>query len=258
MTEESQGAGQPGPPKGFYVDWRLTVYPQAREAAGSHFGLYHSGERRWVPAGEGANPERSAQVAASRARTAVRRYCAANRLNRLGTLTYAGEGCHDPLAMRGHVGEFFRNLRSAKRGDHFPYLWVPELHPGGHGLHVHFACGEFIGRGLIEKAWGRGFIKIKLIGDLPVSSTAVDEARIAARYLAKYTGKDFGKLREMGLHRYDCAQRFQPQKLVIEGSLGDVYSQACELMGGMPDTFTTSNEWPGWTGPDAVAMSWQS
>ena len=80
----------------------------------------------------------------------IRRYCAANRLNRLGTLTYAGEGCHDPSAVRSEVAAFFRRLRSELGGDRFPYLWVPEWHPGGHGLHLHFAVGRFIGQPLIR------------------------------------------------------------------------------------------------------------
>ena len=44
----------------------------------------------------GSDPGRARAEAARRAAGKVRRYCAANRLNRLGTLTYRGEGCHDP------------------------------------------------------------------------------------------------------------------------------------------------------------------
>ena len=29
-------------------------------------------------------------------------------------------------------------------GKPLPYLWVPEWHPGGHGLHLHFAVGRYI------------------------------------------------------------------------------------------------------------------
>jgi hypothetical protein len=61
-----------------------------------------------------------------RARSEVRRYCAANRLNRLGTLTYRGAGCHDPRELRGHVGSFFRALRGLVPDPALPYLWVPE------------------------------------------------------------------------------------------------------------------------------------
>src|SRR5450756_1595543 len=53
----------------------------------------------------------------------------ANRLNRLGTLTYAGAGCHDPRQARADAGEFFRELREQLDGESLPYLWVPEWHP---------------------------------------------------------------------------------------------------------------------------------
>lgn len=64
-----------------------------------------------------------------------------------------------------------------------------EWHKSGHGLHAHFAVGRYIGRRKIEQAWGRGFVHIKLLGDLPVESTSLHEARLAARYLSKYVSK---------------------------------------------------------------------
>lgn len=131
--------------------------------------------------------------AARRARGKIRRYCTANRLNRLGTLTYAGAGNHDPLLLREHLGVFFRRLRGEMGGEAFPYLWVPEWHKSGHGLHVHFAVGRFIPRRKIEVSWGHGFVHIKLLGDLPVGSGRLAEARRAALYLAKYAGKDFDR-----------------------------------------------------------------
>ena len=128
--------------------------------------------------GGGSDPERSQQEAARRARAKLRRYCAANRLNRFATLTYAGAGCFDP---RSDVAEFFRGLRRELGGDPLPYAWTSEWHPGGHGLHVHFAVGRYVGYRLIRGVWGRGRTHIKLIGDLPVGSGALAEARQAAR-----------------------------------------------------------------------------
>ncbi|MGH7735462.1 MAG: rolling circle replication-associated protein [Gemmatimonadales bacterium] len=93
----------------------------------------------------------SREDAARRARGKVRRYCAANRLNRLGTLTYGGEGNHDPAELRADVGGFFRRLRGSL-GERFPYLWVPEWHKSGHGLHVHFAVGRYVGVRVIDAA----------------------------------------------------------------------------------------------------------
>lgn len=86
--------------------WSLVLYPAAGEAGGA---LVSFSGREGVERSGVADPVRSAQEAARRARGKVRRYCAANRLNRFGTLTYAGEGCHDPVELRGHVAGFFRH-----------------------------------------------------------------------------------------------------------------------------------------------------
>ena len=91
--------------------WTLSLYAEAGEAGGC-----------WrVPSGAGvsgrpSDPDRSAEEAVRRARGMIRRYCAANRLNRLGTLTYAGAGCHDPAVVRADAGGFFRRLRASWAG----------------------------------------------------------------------------------------------------------------------------------------------
>ncbi len=142
--------------------WVLQLYPEAGEAGGCLQSSRQSGS------GGHSSPERVEAEAGRRAKGRIRRYCAANRLNRLGTLTYAGAGCHDPVGVRQNVGRFFKSLREELGGEPFPYLWVPEVHPGGHGLHAHFAVGRYIKRSLIEESWRHGFVHIKLLGDLPV------------------------------------------------------------------------------------------
>ena len=165
---------------------------------------------------------------------------------------------HCPKTLRHDLGEFFRDLRAALGGGPFPYLWVPEWHKSGHGLHVHFAVGRYIKRSLIEEAWVRGFVHIKLLGDLPVGASAVDEARRASSYLSKYLQKDFGRLESHGLHRYDRAQGFQPVRCKVEGgSFKEAYFNVCAEMGGeVPRVVSPSVMWPDWAGPFAVAMSW--
>lgn len=83
------------------------------------------------------------------------------------------------------MGGFFRELRAGLGHPALPYLWSAEWHKSDHGLHVHFAVGRFVPRHLIEGAWGRGFVHIKLLGDLPVGSGSLEEARKAAGYLSK-------------------------------------------------------------------------
>jgi hypothetical protein len=234
--------------------WGFVLYPDAAEGGGSF--------RSAASGSAGASfvtldPDRTAADAARRARSKVRRYCAANRLNRLGTLTYAGAGNHDPRALRGDLADFFRRLRGTV-GERFPYVWTPEWHPGGHGLHAHFAVGRWIAHGDIRRAWGRGHVHITLLGDLPVGSGSLGEARMAARYLAKYVGKDLGRGGQpSGLHRYEVAQGFQPRSVPIGGiSATGVIEWAETYMGAPAERVWRSRDEERWDGPPAVWASW--
>lgn len=237
--------------------WSLSIYPEVLEAAGTYRVGGTRGGAVYVGPGDAVDPERTMRIAAGRAASKLKRYVVANRLNRLGTLTYAGEGCHDPVALRRDVGEFFRRLRAALGGDPFPYAWVPEWHPGGHGLHVHFTVGRFVPRTMIAGTWGRGFVHIKLLSDLPVGTSAFHEAYMAAGYLAKYVSKAFGEDRVLGLHRYEVAQGFQPKVVrVIALYLDDLIEEARKVIGARPTEVLHSDEWPMWSGPKAVVMRW--
>ncbi len=79
----------------------------------------------------------------------------------------------------------------------------------------------------IEAAWAHGFVHIKLLGDLSATSTALDESRRVARYLAKYVTKGLGPggaspegSQSEALHRYEVAQGFQPRGLLLPGRDG--------------------------------------
>lgn len=238
--------------------WFFTLYPDAGEGGGGFRSSYKP-NRVFVAKGSAADPERSAAEAGRRAGSRLRRYCAANRLNRLGTLTYAGAGCHDPKELRTHLGAFFRDMRSGLGGSPLPYVWVPEWHKTGHGLHVHFAVGRYVQRRLIKDAWGHGFVHIKLIGDMPVGSGPLSDARKAAGYLSKYVSKSFTDpaARVFGLHRYDVAEGFQPARLALSGvSPSDVLGQASEYLGGPPVTEWSSASVEDWAGAPAIWAQW--
>jgi hypothetical protein len=250
--------------------WVLTLYPDAREASGVWRKPRASG-----PAGAGmyeSDEDRSAAEAARRAQGKIRRNCAANELNRLGTLTYAGEGQHDPEALRLEVGEFFRRLRRGIKVRHlpmkrgvapdrpFPYLWVPQWHPGGHGLHVHFAVARYIARRVIESSWPHGFVHIKLLSDLSTRSGPLEEARLASRYLARYVGEQLDdERRRLGLHRYEVAQGYQPVEEKLHGrTIDEVIEAASERLGKRPRRVWRSEGTEGWHGPPACWAQWPS
>jgi hypothetical protein len=234
--------------------WSFNLYPQAREGGGCFVPTLRP---RPVSGGPAADPGRSQEEAARRARGKLRRYCAANRLNRFATLTYAGAGCFDQVQLRADVAEFFRGLRRELGGEPLPYAWAQEWHPGGHGLHVHFAVGRYVKQRLIADVWGRGITHIKLIGDLPVGSGALEEARVAAGYLAKYVSKSIGDERVPRLHRYEVAQGFQPEKVPLRNvSETAVVEQASERMGSTPVRSWRSAGQEGWQGSPAYWCAW--
>lgn len=241
--------------------WSLTLYPTAGEAGGSFVPSYRPKRSSWIPGTPAADPERSRAEAARRARGKVRRYCTAHRLNRLGTLTFAGVGCHDPVELRAHVGQFFRALRAETGRDAFPYVWVPEWHKTDHGLHVHFAIGQFTAHRQIKAAWPHGFVHIKRLSDMPVGSTTLTEARVAAGYLSKYVSKSFDGdevSRSKRLHRYEVSQGFQPPSVRLTGrSPGELLGLAVKQMGGRaPAMSWSSDESAEWQGPPAVWFAW--
>lgn len=147
---------------------------------------------------------------------------------------------------------FFRSFRGRLGGVALPYAWVPEWHESGHGLHAHFAVGRFVPRGLIERAWGHGFVHIKLLGGLPVGSGALAEARATGGYLGKYVGKDFERAAG-GLHRYEVAQGFQPQAIAVFGPTARAaLAVASRAMERDPVHVWHSGSDPQWEGPPAV------
>jgi hypothetical protein len=159
--------------------------------------------------------------------------------------------------LRVDVGGFFRELRQALGGKPLPYAWAPEWHPGGHGLHVHFAVGRYVRQSLIRDVWARGIVHVKLIGDLPVGSGALAEARQAGRYLAKYVSKNVSDERVPRLHRYEVAQGFQPTAIPLSARSDEaVIEQASERMGGLPEVVWRSSQQEGWLAPPAYWCAW--
>jgi hypothetical protein len=157
--------------------------------------------------------------------------------------------------LRAHVALFFKHMRSSV-GRALPYAWVAEWHKSGHGLHVHFAVGEFVPRPTIEAPGGRGFVHIKRLGKVEGGGFA--KARRAAAYLSKYVGKSFDEDRVAGLHRYEVAQGFQPSFVRVWGATAaEVVERACDLFDGQRlETVWSSRHERVWLGLPAVWVSW--
>ena len=85
-----------------------------------------------------------------------------------------------------------------------------------------------------------------------------EPARLAARYLARYVGRDVEDERRLaGLHRYEVAQGFQPAKIECYGaSAEDVIERASGYMGSKPERVWLSSSVEGWRGPPACWAQW--
>jgi hypothetical protein len=240
--------------------WELSLYPEAGEAGGS-FKSAARGPVEWVPPGAAKDPERSRAEAARRAGAKVRRYCAANDLDRMITLTYRRPFCTEPQQIRDDVHQFVKDLRRELGGEPFPYVWVPELHKKGHKFHAHIAVGTYIPVRLIRDVWGRGHVGIDINSHIPSTATPWQRSRIASRYLSKYVRKSFelgGAFRPLGKHRYEIGQGFLPR--VVQHSadtLDECIDFALTQMGPHLDYqwFSVLDET--FTGPPSLFLSWE-
>lgn len=110
--------------------------------------------------------------------------------------------------------------------------------------------------------WVRGYVGIKLLGDLPVGAGSLGEARKAAGYLSKYVAKSFaddaqGVKRPKGLHRFDVGQGFAPTVTRLTATTADgVLARACEVMGAAPALRWSSADAEDWRGAPAIWAQW--
>ena len=232
---------------------RLAVYPVAGEATIT-YRVVDPLAASFARLDLVISPPDPNESAVRRARRRLRLYAAHNGPVYLWTVTYGGDGEWDALAARRHIRGLFRRLRELV-GERFPYAWVTEWHPGGHGIHVHFAVDRFIAHATVVTAWQHGKI-VHVSGPKRREETGRGAARRVARYIAKYLAKDVS-LVPVGRHRYDVAQGFQPQRLVFEARTRDeACDLACEVMGAVPDRFWESRDSAEWQGPATIWMGW--
>ena len=159
--------------------WRSTRRPpRGAAASGRRCGGHRRAAERPTLSGRAGG--------ARRARAKIRRYCAAQPAQPPRDADLRGEGCYDPR-LRADVAGFFRGLRGELGGGRCRTCGCRSGIQAGTGCTCTSRSAATSQR-LIEQAWGRGLVHIKLIGDLPVGSGALEEARLAASYLARYVG----------------------------------------------------------------------
>ena len=150
----------------------------------------------------------------SRARARLRRYFKKNLLGKMWTLTFA-EATFDRSYVVRMVNEFLVRWRKANGGVDFPYAYVLELHPGGHGWHVHLATRSgFVSWWALGRLWGHGFVQFE-DRKHRANEGGRERSRRLANYLCKYLEKSVGDdaERESGQHRYEVGQGFEPEKI---------------------------------------------
>lgn len=220
---------RPGP-------WLLTVYPGACEAVITYAP---QGEgpgrlaRARADAEDGAIRPECAEVAARRARSMVRRLCRQYRLRYMWTLTYRGAGCHEYKVVARHIEGLARWLRRRR----LAWVAVPELHPGGHGYHVHLALAEYVPWQEMVRAWCHGHVQSPRVRQ---RGRAVRTAKLGVDrvigYLCKYISKAMGGDGHVrGQRRY---WRGRSMQLARERSryweLADALAHLARLVGARP------------------------
>jgi len=157
--------------------------------------------------------EKNRKRASNRARKTLRQFVVRNQLSRMWTLTFSTEWW-DRAEVIAVVNDWLQRLRVELEGP-FPAVYVLELHPGGHGYHVHVALqSRFIRWERMGQLWGWGNVQYSDGNKAVRRETGKrEQSRLLARYLSKYMAKAWDEHHEPGDHRYEVTQGFQPDKV---------------------------------------------
>jgi len=252
------------------VGWVGRVYVDAGEAV-----IYFvPPERDQTVSGAATDPAECARKAASRAKTKLRRYCKANRLYRMTTLSYAVEPANRQACV-ADCQAFIRRLRERRfHGKRFPYAWVIERGELNGRLHLHLALPRYVPQPILRDVWGLGHVWVHRLGGeaSDVASERAMSAR-AAQYMAKYLGKSFvaaidvetgefdvagPKDRGTGAHRYEVGQGFAPDSVEMFSTTEAPCWVAIEALMDGPASFTWSSDQEGaaWPAPPVRVLMW--
>lgn len=218
-----------------------------------------------------ADPERAAVESARRARRELRRWCIANGVDRLGTLTFRCRRCDRPegcVCAEGpdrprvedldwvldQVAKFRRRMRDAAGGRDVALVVVVEEHEDGH-LHVHFGFNRKLDRHLVRRCWGLGFVDLRRLKSKHGERLGRrEQGRRVAMYLAKYVTKQGGQ--GAGRKRYSTTRgmtvrvtrsRFMSRQEAL------VWLEL-QMGGDLPDHIWESSMVEGWDGPPVMLL----
>lgn len=207
---------------------------------------------------DAANCERANR----RARSESRRYMVANRLRYQWVLTFKDgeDGLTDRPTCMAQVARFARQFK--RRFGVMPYWFSPELHPSGRGWHVNFLVPKRLPHDVMQEMWGHGIVwvsdKTKHPDVVKLNLPFIDALRLAAMYACKYASKDWDPEQVgAGRHRYECAEGFEPQRIVKHHeTLAAAMESAEGVFGVRPLQVWASSESSDWDGPPCFCLYW--
>lgn len=239
----------------------VSLYEESCEATAVYYSppLESLGESAWAALPLFERQLLNARKSLQRTKSTARRYAVANLLTVNWTLTTEGAGCFDRRVMIRRTNRFLSALRARhEMSGPFPYLYVLELHPGGHGYHVHLLLQErFLDKHMMQRMWGAIVFFSRHDRDQNGNKvSAVNAARIAAGYLLKYVSKDWEA--GSGQHCYERSTGFNhpPRRRLCRSFAEARMWLRIQRLDAPVVALFTSAEVEDWHGPPVEWMAW--
>lgn len=189
--------------------------------------------------------KRNLERSARRARRAIEDYMVSNCLSKMWTVTYARK-CFSRSQAVSDIHDFVKRWRDYMGRD-FPYVWVLEKHKDG-SWHAHFAVhsGLYTEKFALQRLWSHGIVRFD---ERHVVNPGKRDMRRLARYLSKYISKEFTDDVDIGTHRYEVAQGYQPGKVTKRFSTLSEAVAFLMMYGDYRKVWDSVLD-PDWTGPN--------
>ena len=179
-----------------YVSW--FSFPDGGQEVSAvvlpHIAEGRTSKARRGRASDGERRRENAERASRRGKVSCRRLVRLNGCRYMLTLTFGHEGEHVRRAAVILAREWVRDSRTAKFLGGC-YIMVPELHPSGHGWHIHILTPHRIPIEQVRVSWTR-FLQRRgyssPTGRIQVNAKYWGSSAAAAAYASKYVTKSFG------------------------------------------------------------------